>query len=237
MGRAPERPPNEEAMEETLTWELAERVDRYIEGLFVPAEPALEQALEAAQKAGLPEIQVSANEGKLLYLIAKMVKARRVLEIGTLGGYSTTWLARAVPADGKVVSLELEHRHAEVARANLEQAGVGRRVDLRVGPAAATLERMIDLGEPPFDLVFIDADKEGYGEYLTLSLRLTRPGSVILADNVIRRGLVLDPDSADTRARAAREYNQAIAAHPGLESLVLPIIREHLDGLAISIVR
>jgi predicted O-methyltransferase YrrM len=224
-------------MEQKLGWDLAERVDRYIESLFVPRDAALEQGLAAAGEAGLPEIQVSANEGKLLYLVARMVQARRILEIGTLGGYSTTWLARAVPEGGKVVSLELDPRHADVARANLERAGVGHRVEVRVGRAAELLRRMIDARETPFDLVFIDADKEGYCEYLSLSLGLTRAGSVILADNVIRRGLVLEADPTDTRARAARDYNRAIATHPSLESIVLPIIRTHLDGLSISIVR
>ena len=223
--------------EETLDRELAERVDRYIEELFVPAEPAFDLALSEARAAGLPAIQVSANEGKLLYLIAKMVRAERALEIGTLGGFSTTWLARALPANGKVVTLEIDARHAEVARRNLDRAGVGGRVDIRVGPAVESLGRMIAERETPFDVVFIDADKEGYSEYLDLSLRLTHPGSVILADNLIRGGRVLQANPSEPNAVAAKRFNAAIARHPRLESIVLPIIRENLDGLSISIVR
>ncbi len=224
-------------MEEKLDQELAESVDRYIEALFAPREAALEQGLADARAAGLPEIQVSANEGKLLYLIARIARVRRVLEIGTLGGFSTTWLARAVPADGQVVSLEIDPRHAEVARNNLDRAGVGRRVVIHEGPARESLRRMIEDQVEPFDLVFIDADKEGNCEYLELSLNLTRPGSVILADNLIRGGRVLESEPAEANARAARRYNDAIARHPRLESIVLPIIRDNLDGLSISIVR
>jgi predicted O-methyltransferase YrrM len=193
--------------------------------------------LVEARAAGLPAIQVSANEGKLLYLIARLVRAERILEIGTLGGFSTTWLARAVPASGKVITLELDAHHAQVARDNLDRTGVGERVEIRVGRAAESLGRMIAEREAPFDVVFIDADKEGYCEYLDLSLRLTHPGSVILADNVIRGGQVLDAGSSDSRVRAAAVFNQTIAAHARLDSIVLPIIRTNLDGLSISIVR
>ena len=214
---------------------MARRVDEYIERLFVPRDGALEQGLKDAEQAGLPAIGVSPSEGKLLYLIAKMAGAKRVLEIGTLGGYSTTWLARALPSGGRVVTLELEQRHADVARRNVDRAGVGERVEIRVGPAADTLREMIERGEAPFDLIFIDADKKRYVEYLNLSMRLAHPGTVILADNVIRR--VISPAPGDEDSRGIREFNEAIAAHPRLESLILPIIRENLDGLSISIVK
>jgi predicted O-methyltransferase YrrM len=214
---------------------LARRADAYVQELFVPPDDALARGLEDAEAAGLPSINVSPNEGKLLHLIARIARASRVLEIGTLGGYSTTWLARALPPDGRLVTLELEPRHAEVARANLARAGVADRVEIRVGPATASLRALVDRREPPFDLVFIDADKEGYVEYLELCLQLVRTGSVILADNTLRRALDQDPSNAGSRGIKA--FNERIASHPRLDSLILPIIREHLDGLSISIVR
>jgi predicted O-methyltransferase YrrM len=166
-----------------------------------------------------------------------MVQARRVLEIGTLGGYSTTWLARALPAGGVVVSLELSPAHAAVARTNLSGVAPGVTIDIRVGDAAAALRAMAAKGEEPFDVVFIDADKPAYTRYLELALQLARPGTVILADNVIRHGAVLDASSADANAVAVHAYNHAIAQHPRLESIVLPIIRDKIDGLAISLVK
>jgi len=222
-------------MPDTFDDRMARQVDGYIERLFVPRDGALEQGLKDAEQAGLPAISVSPSEGKLLYLFAKIAGARRVLEIGTLGGYSTTWLARALPSGGRVVTLELEQKHADVARRNVDRAGVGERVEIRVGLATDTLRDMIARGEEPFDLIFIDADKTAYVEYLNLSMRLAHPGTLILADNVIRR--VTAPASADEDSRGIRAFNEVIAAHPRLESLILPIIRENLDGLSISIVR
>jgi predicted O-methyltransferase YrrM len=221
---------------ETFDERLAERVDAYVESLFVPPDETLAQGLRDAAAASLPPINVSANEAKLLYLIAKLSNARRMLEIGTLGGYSTTWLARALPPDGELITLELESRHAEVARRNLDRSGVGARVEIRVGPAADSLRSLIETRAAPFDLIFIDADKEAYAEYLELSLRLARVGTCILADNVIRNGRVLADHPDDTSARGAKAFNQAIAAHPRLDSIILPIIRTSLDGLSISIV-
>ncbi len=216
---------------------LVERIDRYIEQLFVPADEALTENLAAADAAGLPAIQVTANQGKLLYLIAKIARAARILEIGTLGGYSTTWLARALPGGGRLITLELDSKHAEVARRNLERAGLADRVEIRVGRAADSLRAMIGAAIPPFDLVFIDADKTGYGEYLDLSLQLSRPGTVILADNVIRHGRVMEKDPTDENARGAASFNRAIAENPRLESIVLPIFKQKIDGLSISVVR
>jgi len=224
-------------MPETFDQQLARRVDAYIERLFIPRDGALEHGLKDAERAGLPSINVSANQGKLLHLIARIAGAKRVLEIGTLGGYSTTWLARALPPGGQLVTLELDPKHAEVARKNLDRAGVSERVEIRVGRAVDTLRVMVAHGEPPFDLIFIDADKPSYLDYLDLSLKLSRPGTVILADNVIRNGRVTESNPPDEAARSARAYNDAIAAHPRLDSLVLPIIRENLDGLSISVVK
>jgi predicted O-methyltransferase YrrM len=215
---------------------LLERIDRYIEQRFAPTDDLLAGNLRAAEAAGLPSIHISATEGKLLYLITRIARARRVLEIGTLGGYSTTWFARALPEGGTVVTLELDSTHAAVARQNLRDVAPGVRVDLRVGDAADALRALAAAGEEPFDVVFIDADKPRYVDYLRLSLELSRPGTVILADNLIRHGMALDEHPADESARGARAYNEAIALHPRLESLIVPIIRDKIDGLSISIV-
>src|SRR5262245_22475107 len=204
-------------------------IDRYIEDLFAPSDATLENNLKAAEAAGLPTINVSAAEGKLLYLLAKISGARRILEIGTLGGYSTTWLARALPEGGVVVSLELEARHAQVAEKNLVRAGVGSRVSILVGPADLSLRRLIEAQEPAFDMVFIDADKPGYSVYLDLAMRISRPGTVIVADNVIRDGAVMDPSPADENARAARAFNAKVASHPRLESIILPSYKGKID--------
>jgi predicted O-methyltransferase YrrM len=216
---------------------LLERIDRYIEQLFAPEDDTLRRNTIAAQAAGMPAINVSAAQGKLLYILTKIAGARRVLEIGTLGGYSTTWLARALPAGGRVVSLELDPEHATVARESVEGVAPGVTIDIRVGDAAAALRAMIDARDPPFDVVFIDADKPRYVDYLDLVLPLSRPGTVVLADNLIRHGLVLDAATDDASAQGARAYNAAIAAHPRLESIVLPILRDTIDGLSISLVK
>lgn len=223
-------------MTEAFDEKLARQVDRYIEQLFVPSDETLTQNLKDAGAAGLPTINVSPNEGKLLYLIAKMSRAKRILEIGTLGGYSTTWLARALPIEGKLITLELDEAHAAVARRNLDRAGVGDRVEILIGRAVDSLAILLDRKESPFDLIFIDADKPSYVEYLNRSLQLAQSGTVILADNVIRNGRVMSEPPSDASAQGARAYNEAIARHPRLESIVLPIIRENLDGLSISIV-
>jgi len=214
------------------TTKLLGDIDAYVEGLFVSPDEALEAALRDSRDAGLPEINVSPNEGRLLQLFAELVGARRILEIGTLGGYSAIHFARALPEDGSLLSLEINERHAEVARANVERAGLTDRVEVRVGDARELLAALTENGEGPFDLVFIDADKESYPEYLDWSLRLSRPGSLILADNTIRGGSVLDPQ--DGSARATREFNERVAADPALLGIVLPLIRERIDGITIA---
>ena len=211
---------------------LLTRIDHYIEGLFTPQGDALESADAEVQRAGLPEIRVSRNEGKLLQLLAELTGARRILEIGTLGGYSTIFLARGMPDDGRLISLEIDERHAAIARKNIERAGLGERVEIRVGDARELLAELVERDEGPFDLIFIDADKESYPEYLDWSLRLSREGSLILGDNAIRGGSVLDP--GDATARATREFNERIARDPRLSGLVLPLIRERIDGIAIA---
>jgi len=213
-------------------WDLLRDIDVYIEELFAPSDEALEAALRDSKEAGLPEIQVSPNQGKLMRLLAGMSRARRILEIGTLGGYSAIHLARALPEDGTLISLELDEHHAGVARKNLSRAGLDGKVEVRVGDAKGLLSKMVEEGAGPFDLIFIDADKEGYPEYLEWSLKLSRPGSLILADNTIRGGSVLDPD--DDSARATHEFNATLSKHPRLSAIMLPLIREGVDGIAIA---
>jgi predicted O-methyltransferase YrrM len=222
---------------EAFNERLVEQVDKYIEGLFTPSDDALAANLAEAAAAGLPAIEVSPNQGRFLYLLARISRAKRVLEIGTLGGYSTTWLARALPSEGTVISLEISSKHAEIARRNLERAGLPVKVDIRIGPAIDSLRDLIRDGSDPFDLIFIDADKASYPEYLKYALELSHSGSLILADNVIRHGKVLEADPQDPNDYGAKAYNEAVAHNPRLESLVLPIIRQKIDGLAISIVR
>jgi predicted O-methyltransferase YrrM len=224
-------------MTEETNHQFLHQIDVYIQQLFVLPDEALEQGLRDAAAAGLPAIQVSPNEGKLLHLLTRIAGARRILEIGTLGGYSTVWLARALPPGGVLVTLELEAKHAAVARRNLERCGVGDRVEIRVGPAADSLRALIGAGEAPFDLVFIDADKPGYLAYLELALQLSRPGTVILADNLVRAGRILEEAPAEAADRAIRAFNAALAAHPRLDSLIVPLYRNKVDGLSISIVR
>jgi len=222
---------------EPLNEQLIEQIDTYIESLFTPADAALSQNLVDAEAAGMPQINVSPNQGRLLYLLTKIAGARRVLEVGTLGGYSTTWLARALPADGLLITLELDPKHAEVARRSLDRAALAPAINIRIGPAADSLCDLIRSGTAPFDVIFIDADKSGYVEYLELAMQLSRPGTLILADNVIRHGLVLEAHPADPSDAGAKAYNEAIAGDPRLESLILPIVRARVDGLSISRVR
>jgi caffeoyl-CoA O-methyltransferase len=211
------------------------QIDGYIEGLFAPQDEALEAAVRESQRAGLPEIHVSPNEGKLLRLLAEIVGARRILEIGTLGGYSAINLARGMAGDGALISLEINERHAEVARENVGRAGLGEKVEIRVGDARELLAQLVENGEGPFDIIFIDADKEGYPEYLEWALRLSRPGSLILGDNTIWGGTIIDPQ--DDPTRAIHEFNERLARDPRLSAIILPIMRERVDGLAIARVR
>ncbi|WP_114560240.1 O-methyltransferase [Desertihabitans aurantiacus] len=219
-------------MDQDGTRELLARIDDYVADLFAPQDEALEAARRDSEEAGLPAISVSAGEGRLLQLLAGISGARRALEIGTLGGYSAIHLARGLTPGGTLLSLELEERHAEVARRNLERAGLSEQVEVRVGDARASLAALADAGAEPFDLVFIDADKEGYPDYLEASLVLSRPGTLLLADNTIRDGRVLDP--SDTSTAAIREFNQRLAADPRVEAVVLPLLREKVDGIAIA---
>ncbi|AKE89776.1 O-methyltransferase [Rhodococcus aetherivorans] len=212
-----------------------ERTDAYLTDTLIGADPQLEDALAANAAAGLPPIDVAPVQGKFLHLLARIRGARRILEIGTLGGYSTIWLARAVGDDGRVVTLEYEPRHAEVARANLDRAGVGERVDIRVGAALDTLPSLE--GGAPFDLVFVDADKENNPHYVRWALRLGRPGTVIVVDNVIRGGSVTNADLDDQRVRGAREVLELMATDPRLDATALQTVgAKGWDGFAIAVV-
>jgi len=217
--------------------ELWTKVDKYLASQLVSADDALTNALTASDAAGLPQINVAPNQGKLLTLLAKMMGATRVLEIGTLGGYSTIWLARSLPSNGTLISLELEPHHADVARANIERAGLGTLVEILVGPATASLQQLIDDGTEPFDFIFIDADKEGYPKYLALSLLLSRTGTVIVADNVVRDGEVVDADSSDSRVHGVRTFLEQAAANGQLDGTAVQTVgSKGYDGFALLLV-
>lgn len=210
------------------------QVDDYLEAAYALSDPALEAAQAAARAAGLPEIQVQPNLGRLLQILAQSVGARRILELGTLGGYSTIWLARALPADGRLVTLELKPEHAAVARANLAHAGLAERVEIRVGSAADSLAALAAAGGPPFDFVFIDADKAALADYFAAALPLTRPGGLILVDNVVRDGAVTDAASPDANVQGVRRFNAAVAAEPRVSATVLQTVgRKGWDGIAV----
>jgi len=212
-------------------------VDRYITDTVVPGDPALKAALEASTAAGLPEIQVAPNQGKLLHMLARVQGARAILEIGTLGGYSTIWLGRALPQGGRLITLEADPKHAEVARANIARAGLSGVVDLRLGLALDTLPKIAAEGRGPFDLVFIDADKVNIPDYFTWALRLTRPGSLILVDNVVRGGAVIEPKSEDVSVQGVRKFFAMVAAEPRVTATALQTVgSKGYDGIAILLV-
>ncbi|HTT72607.1 MAG TPA: O-methyltransferase [Thermoplasmata archaeon] len=214
---------------------LWSRVDAYYEGLLGASDPALTEALRSSAAAGLPAIQVSPLQGKLLHLLARTAGARRILEIGTLGGYSAIWLARALPPGGRLVSLELDPKHAEVARANLARAGLADRVEVRLGPAAESLRRLAAERAEPFDLVFIDADKQGYPEYLEGALRLAKVGTVLVADNVVRRGDVADPGHDDPQVTGVRAMHERLQRTPGVRATVIQTVgAKGYDGFTLA---
>jgi predicted O-methyltransferase YrrM len=207
-------------------------VDEYVESALLPDDPALDGALAASEAAGLPAIQVSPAQGQFLFLLARAIGARRILEIGTLGGYSTICLARG--GGGSVITLELSAEHAAVAKDNIARAGCGDRVEIRVGPAIETLRTL----SGAFDLIFIDADKETYPEYLSASLALSRSGTVIIADNVVREGEVVDPESEDSRVLGVRRFIEQLADEPRVNATVIQTVGgKGYDGFAMAVVR
>jgi predicted O-methyltransferase YrrM len=222
-----------------VSWRVSDEdawadVDAYIEGALVGEDAVLEGALAATRAAGLPEIQVSPAQGKWLHLLAKAVGARRVLEVGTLAGYSTIWLARALPREGRIVTLEIDPRHAAVAEQNLARAGVAQRAEVLVGPALDALPRL----EGPFDLVFIDADKENNAAYFDHALRLSRPGTVIVVDNVVREGTVLDATSRDGQVAGTRRLFERVAAERRVDATAVQTVgSKGWDGFLMAVVR
>lgn len=212
-------------------------VDRYIVDLQVPSDSALHAAMEASRAADLPPISVSPTQGKLLYILAHVQRAKRILELGTLGGYSTIWLARALPQDGRLVTLEANAKHAEVSRANIARAGLSSVVEVRLGPALDSLKQMVADRADSFDFVFIDADKPGYADYLTWILKLSRPGALIVADNVVRDGKVADPSSDDPNAQGIRRFNQVLAAEKRLTATTIQTVgSKGYDGFTLALV-
>jgi predicted O-methyltransferase YrrM len=212
-------------------------VDRYIAEHLVPSDPALEAALRDCAAAGLPSINVTPSQGKLLHLLARIQGARAILEIGTLGGYSTIWLARALPAGGRLTTLEIDAKHASVARANLARADLSRIVDLRLGNALDTLAVLDTERSGPFDLIFIDADKAGIPDYFRWSLRLSRVGTVIVVDNVVRNGAVIDAESADPSVRGVRRFNELLAAEKRVSATTVQTVgSKGYDGFTLALV-
>ncbi len=221
-----------------MSTDNAEYVDEYLSSLFVGDDRDLERALERSAEAGLPHIAVSAVQGKLLHVLARAIGARRILEIGTLGGYSAIWMARALPSDGTLLSLELDPRHAAVARANLAAAGLDTVATVEVGPALRTLDRLVAEGAEPFDLIFIDADKQNNPNYLQRALALSRSGSLIVVDNVVRGGAVADLSDDDPMVVGSRRALEILASEPRLQATALQTVGEKgHDGLAIALVR
>ena len=220
-----------------MSQETWTEVDEYLSALLVKSDPALEQALAAGTAAGLPEINVTPNQGKLLHLMARAQGAGNILEIGTLGGYSTIWLARALPPDGRLITLEYDPRHAEVARANILNAGLADRVEIRVGRAIETLPQLDAENRGPFDFVFIDADKPSTADYFAWALRLTQPGSLIVVDNVVRKGAVVDAASDDANVQGVRRFLEMAAAEPRVEVTAIQTVgSKGYDGLALALV-
>ncbi len=205
--------------------------DRYISDLFAPEDDALRSAREEMLREGMPQINVSASEGKVLHVLSRAIGAERILEIGTLGAYSTIWLARALPPQGKLISLEIDARHAEVARRNLKRANLVEKVEIRVGPALESLSQLKAESGHPFDLVFIDADKEGYVNYLRMVMPLVREGGLVLGDNTLPDA-VLDPGAES----GTKRYNAEVSGRADLTSILIPVLRSRgIDGLLVSI--
>jgi len=216
---------------------LFEAVDQYISDLFIKEEESLTAAERSHGLENIPAINVSPNLGKFLYLMTKISKAVKILEVGTLAGYSTIWMAKALPENGRLISLEIDPRHASIARKNIERAGLSSKVEVRVGKAIDLLPLMVKQSEGPFDMIFIDADKPPYAEYFELALKLSKSGTLIIADNVIRDGKVLDPNHEDPMVQGAQRFNKALAANNQVSATILQTIGvKEYDGMAIAVV-
>jgi predicted O-methyltransferase YrrM len=217
--------------------ELWTAVDKYTTHLLIPSDPPLDAALAASDAAGLPPISVTPSQGKLLMLLARLAGAANILEIGTLGGYSTIWLARALSSGGRVITLEADPRHAQVARANIARAGLAELVEVRLGDARAGVQQLAAEGSGPFDLIFIDADKQSIPHYLEWSVKLSRRGSLIIVDNVIRDGALIDGKSEDPNVRGARRLHEILAADPRLSATTIQTVgSKGYDGFTLALV-
>lgn len=220
-----------------MTQELWTAVDRYVTDLLIPSDPILEAALRDSDAAGLPQINVTPAQGKLLQLLAQLKGARKILEIGTLGGYSTIWLGRALPEGGQLITLEADAKHAKVASANIARAGLAKSVDLRLGPALETLPKLLAEGQGPFDMIFIDADKPNTPNYFQWAMKLSQKGTLIIVDNVVRKGELADSDSTDPNVQGMRRFNEALAQEKRASGTVIQTVcsKGH-DGFALIMV-
>ena len=214
--------------------DIGNQIDTYIANLFIQEDDGLRSARESAQAEGLPSIHVPAALGKLLGILTRASGAKKILEIGTLGGYSGIWMARALPPDGRLITLDVSAHHADVARRSFERAGLADRVEVRVGSALETLPTL--QAEAPFDLVYIDADKDNYPGYLDWAIRLSRPGTLIIGDNVLRGGAIITPEPGDAGASGINAFNRQAAEHPRLDAIILPN-RNGRDGVLIATVK
>lgn len=212
-------------------------VDNYIAQLLIKPDEALSKTEASIEAENIPPISVSPNQGKFLHILAKLCNAKKILEVGTLGGYSTIWMARALPADGKLITLEIDPKHAAVAKNNIAIAGLESQVEIKIGKAIDIMPELVANREGPFDMIFIDADKPPYAEYFEWALQLSRPGTLIVTDNVIRNGKVLDPDSTDPMVKGAHRFNKALAASDKVTATIVQTVgsKEH-DGMAIAVV-
>ena len=220
-----------------MDMQIFERVDDYIRNLVGIEDPVLKAADNSIEESNIPPISVSANQGKFLQVMAKVCQAKRILEIGTLVGYSTIWMARALPKDGRLISLEFEPLHAKVARQNIERAGLNNVVDIRVGRALDLLPQIVADKEGPFDMIFIDADKTPYKEYFEWALKLSHSGTLIIADNVVREGKVIDPNATDEMVLGARRFNEFLATVPEVTATIIQTVGSKMhDGMALAVV-
>jgi caffeoyl-CoA O-methyltransferase len=221
-----------------MTSPIFEQVDDYIANLLGYEDEALKAATQSLEEAGMPPISVSPNQGKFLQVLAKLVNAKNILELGTLAGYSTIWMARALPEEGHMITIEYDPKHAEVARKNIERAGLASQVEIRVGKALDILPQLQVENAGPFDMIFIDADKPPYAEYFQWAIRLSRPGTLIVADNVIRDGKVLDHAPADEMVAGAQRFNNMLGANEEVTATILQMVgmKDH-DGMALAVVK
>ena len=221
-----------------MTTDIFSKVDNYISDLLAPEDKALTDTIASLSEEGMPQISVSANQGKLLQVLITTCNAKNILELGTLGGYSTIWMARALPADGKVITIEANEQYAAVAKRNIENAGVADKVQLKTGNALDILPQLIAEQKEPFDFIFIDADKPPYTEYFEYALKLSRKGTVILCDNVIREGNVLDAESTDEKVKGVQRFNEMLSSNKKVLATILQTVgvKEH-DGMAIAVVQ